>query len=98
MPFESRSNQMNRKIHSAKDTLEQSSNNAQHAVKFARLGAAYAIELAKATAPQAYVCGTHLLMQSEQAERDRALARGLGLFAIFAALAAAATWLTRRAS
>lgn len=50
MPFESRSAQMNRKIHSAKDTLETSGNNAAHAVKFARLAAAYAIELAK-TAP-----------------------------------------------
>jgi leucyl aminopeptidase len=50
MPFESRSDQRNRKIHTAKDTLETSGNNAAHAVKFARLAAAYAIELAK-TAP-----------------------------------------------
>lgn len=47
MPFESRSKQMNKKIHTRNDTLEQSGNNASHAVKFARLGAAYAIELAK---------------------------------------------------
>lgn len=47
MPFESRSRQMNKKIHTREDTLEQSGNNAQHAVKFARLGLAYAIELAK---------------------------------------------------
>jgi leucyl aminopeptidase len=47
MPFESRSKDMNRKIHSVDDTLEVSGNNAQHAVKFARLAAAYAVELAK---------------------------------------------------
>ncbi len=47
LPFESRSGQMNRHIHTPKDTLEQSGDNASHAVKFARLGAAYAIELAK---------------------------------------------------
>jgi bacterial leucyl aminopeptidase len=47
MPFESRSKEMNKRIHTKDDTLEQSSDNAEHAVKFARLGAAYAIELAK---------------------------------------------------
>ena len=47
MPFESRSREMNRSIHTDKDTLERSSNNAAHAIKFARLGTAYAIELAK---------------------------------------------------
>jgi leucyl aminopeptidase len=50
MPFESRSSQRNKTIHTAKDTLETSGNNAAHAVKFGRLAAAYAIELAK-TAP-----------------------------------------------
>jgi leucyl aminopeptidase len=47
MPFESRSKEMNKRIHTKNDTLEQSKDNALHAVKFARLGAAYAIELAK---------------------------------------------------
>jgi len=47
MPFESRFRQSNREIHTIRDTLEMSGNNAQHAVKFARLGAAYALELAK---------------------------------------------------
>lgn len=47
MPFESRSRDMNKRIHTKNDTLEQSKDNADHAVKFARLGAAYAIELAK---------------------------------------------------
>ncbi len=47
MPFESRANERNRKIHTASDTLETSGNNAEHAHKFARVGAAFAIELAK---------------------------------------------------
>ncbi len=47
MPFESRFRQSNREIHTGRDTLEMSGHNAQHAVKFARLGAAYALELAK---------------------------------------------------
>ncbi len=67
MPFESRMRDHNRAIHSAKDTLEMSGNNAAHAVKFARLGAAFAIELAKgelgptasmATAPPAVAHAT----------------------------------------
>ncbi|MGE0872602.1 MAG: hypothetical protein AB7P03_28870, partial [Kofleriaceae bacterium] len=36
-----------KKIHTARDTLETSGGNADHAVKFAQLGIAYAIELAK---------------------------------------------------
>jgi len=47
MPFESRFRQYNGTIHSVEDTLEVSGNNAQHAVKFARLAAAYAVELGK---------------------------------------------------
>jgi leucyl aminopeptidase len=47
MPFESRMRDRNMKIHTANDTLETSNNNADHAVKFARLGVAYAIELGK---------------------------------------------------
>ena len=47
MPFESRAGERNRMIHTAKDTLETSGDNAAHAIKFARLAAAYAIELAK---------------------------------------------------
>jgi bacterial leucyl aminopeptidase len=56
MPFEARFRDMNRSIHTADDTLERSANNAAHAVKFARLGAAYAIELGKGElAPQTSV-------------------------------------------
>ena len=47
MPFESRKDQMNRKIHTTGDTLETSDANAAHALKFARLGVAFALELAK---------------------------------------------------
>jgi leucyl aminopeptidase len=47
MPFESRFAESNRRIHTRDDTLEISRNNADHAVKFARLAAAYAVELAK---------------------------------------------------
>jgi bacterial leucyl aminopeptidase len=47
MPFETRARDRNRKIHTASDTLELSNNNADHAIKFARLAAAYAVELAK---------------------------------------------------
>jgi leucyl aminopeptidase len=55
MPFESRMKQYNRSIHTNADTLERSNNNADHAIKFARLGAAYAIELAKGDVPRAPV-------------------------------------------
>ncbi len=47
MPFESRMRDRNMKIHTANDTLEHSNNNANHALKFAKLAAAYAIELGK---------------------------------------------------
>ncbi|MBA3821355.1 MAG: M20/M25/M40 family metallo-hydrolase, partial [Deltaproteobacteria bacterium] len=47
MPFEARMSQRNRSIHTKGDTLEVSGNNAAHALKFARLAAAYAIELGK---------------------------------------------------
>jgi leucyl aminopeptidase len=47
MPFESRMKQRNQAIHTGRDTLEMSGNNAAHALKFARLGAAFAIELGK---------------------------------------------------
>jgi len=47
MPFESRFDDFNGTIHTPGDTLEVSDNNADHAVKFARLGVAFAAELAK---------------------------------------------------
>lgn len=49
MPFESAMNQYNPNIHTSNDTLEASNNNAAHAIKFARLGVAFAIELGSGT-------------------------------------------------
>jgi len=46
-PFESRMKQHNPSIHTTQDTLEMSGNNAAHAIKFARLATAFAIELGK---------------------------------------------------
>jgi leucyl aminopeptidase len=45
MPFESEIKKDNPKIHTASDTLANSGNQALHALKFARLAAAYAVEL-----------------------------------------------------
>jgi Zn-dependent M28 family amino/carboxypeptidase len=49
VPFESKMWEYNPEIHTPQDTLELSDNNADHAVKFARLGVSYAAELAKGT-------------------------------------------------
>lgn len=59
MPFESRMRDRNMQIHTASDTLELSNNNADHAIKFARLGAAYAIELGKGELGGAAGSGEH---------------------------------------
>ena len=47
MPFEARMRDRNKRIHTKDDTLETSGGNAEHAAKFARLAAAYAIEMGK---------------------------------------------------
>ncbi|HEX6738619.1 MAG TPA: M20/M25/M40 family metallo-hydrolase [Vicinamibacteria bacterium] len=47
MPFEAVFGQHNRQLHTVRDTLTRSLGNANHALKFARLGAAYLAELAK---------------------------------------------------
>ncbi|TMQ05497.1 MAG: M20/M25/M40 family metallo-hydrolase, partial [Deltaproteobacteria bacterium] len=47
LPFEARMREANRAIHTRQDTLETSGPDAAHAVAFARLAAAYAIELGK---------------------------------------------------
>jgi bacterial leucyl aminopeptidase len=94
MPHEARSRDRNRHIHTARDTLELSHDNASHAAKFAQLGVAYAIELAKgslgpAAAPPALARG---------AEGGRPL-RFAGLVLAVAALVVlarrAATWIVR---
>lgn len=46
-PFEAAKNDMNKKIHTPNDTIEQSGGTAEHAVHFAQLGVAFAIELSK---------------------------------------------------
>lgn len=45
MPFEARMNDMNRNIHTARDTLSVSGSNATHAAKFAKMALAYVVEL-----------------------------------------------------
>jgi hypothetical protein len=50
-PFEAQMGQHNPTIHTANDTLAQSGNNANHALKFARVAAAYVGELAKGSLP-----------------------------------------------
>lgn len=45
IPFESHVKEMNNQIHTANDTLSRSSDNAEHASKFARLGLSFVIEL-----------------------------------------------------
>lgn len=47
MPFESRLSDSNPRIHTANDTMAFLGNNANHAMKFAQMGAAYLVELAK---------------------------------------------------
>jgi leucyl aminopeptidase len=50
MPFESEMKKDNPRIHTAHDTLANSGNQALHALKFARLAAAYAVELGSESA------------------------------------------------
>ncbi len=45
MPFEARMNDMNHNIHTAKDTVSISGNNANHAAKFARMAIGFVVEL-----------------------------------------------------
>ena len=49
MPFESKFNDYNPKIHTSQDTLENSDPTGGHAVKFTKLGLSYVVELANAT-------------------------------------------------
>lgn len=45
MPFEARKNDMNKKIHTANDTIDVSRGTATHAAKFSQLGLAFVVEL-----------------------------------------------------
>jgi leucyl aminopeptidase len=47
IPFESTMEDINRKIHTAQDTLQTSGGDAKHASKFAKLATAFVVELAK---------------------------------------------------
>lgn len=47
MPFESTMGDINRNIHTSRDTLETAGGDAKHSAKFAKLGAAFVVELAK---------------------------------------------------
>lgn len=76
MPFESRMNQRNGAIHTRGDTLEMSDDNASHALKFAQLGAAYAIELAKGD--------TVATITTEEQDDDTLLLGLLGMLALLA--------------
>jgi bacterial leucyl aminopeptidase len=87
MPFESRMAQRNKHIHTARDTLETSGNNAAHAAKFARLATAYAIELGKGG-----VEDTH----AANAERSETSERPSWVLALLLALGAAGLYLHRR--
>ena len=46
-PHEATMAESNKKIHTTKDTIEQSGGHALHAAKFSKLGIAYLVELAK---------------------------------------------------
>jgi leucyl aminopeptidase len=46
MPFESTMGDINKAIHTDKDTIENAGGNANHAAKFAKLAIAYMVELA----------------------------------------------------
>ena len=86
MPFESRMNQRNKHIHTGRDTLETSGDNASHAAKFARLAAAYAIELGKGELASADVA--QLPPQGDSR-------RTAWTLAVLALLGAAGLWLSR---
>ncbi len=47
MPFESTMDDINRKIHTAQDTLQNAGGDAKHAAKFAKLATAFVVEMAK---------------------------------------------------
>ncbi|MBA2405517.1 MAG: M20/M25/M40 family metallo-hydrolase [Bdellovibrionales bacterium] len=47
MPFESTMEDINKKIHTANDTLQNAGGDAKHAAKFAKLATAFVVELAK---------------------------------------------------
>jgi leucyl aminopeptidase len=89
MPFESRMNQRNKHIHTGRDTLETSGDNALHAAKFARLATAYAIELGKGELTRSSLA----VARSPGSDDSRRNPWTLGALAL---LAAAGLWLSRQ--
>lgn len=96
MPFESRMAQRNRSIHTARDTLEVSGNNAAHAIKFARLATAFAVELGKGELGPARRAPASSIASAPV--RSSFGAWQLIALAIGAVAALAGWWLTRRAA
>jgi bacterial leucyl aminopeptidase len=90
MPFESRFRDSNRSIHTADDTLERSEHNVAHALKFARLATAYAIELGKGELGKP---ATTIAAAGEPVGP----CSGPWQLPVLALLAAAGLWLQRRA-
>jgi bacterial leucyl aminopeptidase len=97
MPFESRMAQRNMAIHTARDTLEISGNNAAHAIKFARLAAAFAIELGKGELGPAPAAGAPAASIAAVPDGVNPVGRWLAL-AFAAAAALSSAWLARRAA
>ena len=91
MPFEARFRESNRSIHTAEDTLERSANNAAHAVKFARLAAAYAIELGKGELGKPPAAAVAVAADEPASSHGWWRYLAIGLAAVFAA-----RWLSRR--
>jgi bacterial leucyl aminopeptidase len=97
MPFESRMSQRNRSIHTRNDTLERSDHNAAHALKFARLAAAYAIELGKGElGPRAHAPVRLSIIRPAADPAGAASWRVLAI-AVGAVLALAGLWIARAA-
>jgi leucyl aminopeptidase len=92
MPFEARMRDRNRAIHTRQDTLETSDASAAHAVKFARLAAAYAIELGKGE-----LAGTAPPPAGSPSHARRPRSHGHPGAAASVALLLVGLWLARRA-
>ena len=52
MPFEAARGEYNRNIHSSRDTLGNAGGNGKHALNFAKLAVAFAVEMGKGTTRQ----------------------------------------------
>jgi leucyl aminopeptidase len=99
MPFEARARDRNRAIHTRRDTLETSDSSARHAASFARLAAAYAIELGKGELGKPGAGRSTAAIASASAEQPTApRSPGHPGAAACIALFLAALWLARAAA